>query len=445
MLLMNVKREVSLKPIRTDGAAVFDDTSALRKKHTHVSNFGDEYVSYKIVGKEIWLPRNLYPVSDQDDRDEGQDVVFEHNFTPRNKDQKRVVKDTVHMLTIGESFILQAPTGWGKTVCACSVISQVGKKTLVITTKEDITHQWIDAFKSVCGLSEEDIGVWRGDVVPSKDTKVVVGLVQSLMKGTDRYPKHLFDGFGLVVSDECHRVPADSWNQAMFYLPAKLRLGLSATPERSDGKDFLLNAHIGKIRVRASQDVLPFDVVMCKTNFEVPMVNWYGKYQPIPHEPGRIMGLMKYFKQDYHRNMIAVNFVKRAVGKGRKVVVFADTVAHINEIERMFEHEGLDYGLYIGSVSKADREKAKEKSVMLATYKMMSEGSDIASLDTLVMLTPKSDVRQIIGRIRREHPDKRKPLVLDLVDANSYVLKAYANKRKRWYNQMGSSIYEVAA
>ena len=448
---MNVKREVSLKPIRTDSVAVFKDNKQLRKKHTHLSNFGEEYVSYKVVEDEIWLPRNAYSISTQDARDEGKDISIANNFIPRNEDQKTVVDTTVKLLQGGENFILQAATGFGKTWCACSVISRVGKRTLVVTTKEDILTQWVEALSQVCGLMHGEIGLWRGNKVPAPNTKVVVSLVQSLMKGTGRYNKKLFKGFGLVVVDECHRINADSFSKAMFYMPAKLRIGLSATPERRDGKDNLFRMHVGVIRVRAQTDVLPFDVVAYKTKWKIPLMFRNGKASPASHSPGRIMGLMNSFKKDTNRNLIAVSFVKKALDSRRSIVVFADTIAHLKVIESLFKKAGInDYGWYVGTSAdvykgsvdqrKSQRETAKTKSILLATYMMMSEGTDLPWLDTLVMLTPKSDVRQIIGRIRREYPDKKKPLVLDLVDSRSPVLRGYFNKRSNWYRQMKSKV-----
>ena len=55
-------------------------------------------------------------------------------------------------------------------------------------------------------------------------------------------------------------------------------------------------------------------------------------------------------------------------------------------------------------------------------------------------LVPRSDVRQIVGRIRREHTEKRTPFLLDLVDKDSWVLDGYFSNRMKWYAQVGAKV-----
>jgi superfamily II DNA or RNA helicase len=74
---------------------------------------------------------------------------------------------------------------------------------------------------------------------------------------------------------------------------------------------------------------------------------------------------------------------------------------------------------------------------------MAREGTDIPWLDTAVLATPKADVEQIIGRIRREHPGKKEPVVLDPVDQDSPVFVGYANKRAWWYRKVGAKIVQM--
>jgi len=86
------------------------------------------------------------------------------------------------------------------------------------------------------------------------------------------------------------------------------------------------------------------------------------------------------------------------------------------------------------------RKTASVKPVILTTYRMMSEGTDIPWLDTCVMGTPRADVVQIVGRIRREYPDKPQPIVMDFIDRDSPVFAGYANKRLNWYKKLGAEV-----
>jgi superfamily II DNA or RNA helicase len=80
---------------------------------------------------------------------------------------------------------------------------------------------------------------------------------------------HNFVANGMVVHN-CHRVAADQFSSVCFNVPAKLRLGLSATPERQDGKEFVLHAHIGPIRVKTKVLAMLPKVLVYTPDWECP-------------------------------------------------------------------------------------------------------------------------------------------------------------------------------
>jgi superfamily II DNA or RNA helicase len=304
-------------------------------------------------------------------------------------------------------------------------------------------------------LTEEEIGIWRADDGFGPQHKLVIGLVQSVMKGPERYPTLRFEDFGLVVCDEVHRMGAEHFSQAMWWLPAKLRLGLSATPVRKDGKDIVFLGHIGPVKVVAEQETLIPSIFVRKTSWKVPLVTRYGRYTKLPHSMGRTTHLAKLMAFDHNRNAMILEFVKAACDKGRATLIFSDIIDHLKELEvglltlgvpkeAIGYYVGLNTGNHIYSGSQLERKKQREaakiKSVILATYQMASEATDIPWIDTCVLGTPKADVVQIVGRIRREYPDKKTPLVLDLVDSDSEVFRLYAEKRARWYASLGAKV-----
>lgn len=67
---------------------------------------------------------------------------------------------------------------------------------------------------------------------------------------------------------------------------------------------------------------------------------------------------------------------------------------------------------------------------------MMSEGTDIADLDTLILSTPRSDVEQVVGRIQRPVSGKKSLLIIDPVFGTKHN-KRMAEKRKRVYDKLG--------
>jgi superfamily II DNA or RNA helicase len=441
-------------PLRIDSALVYPWSKALADKWSFVDRFNEPYNLFHRSGEEIWLPRGLWgqKQGDKDERDPGKPVKFLNLFTPRSSDQQRVVDESAAFLHKGTSHILQAPTGYGKTFVGCAIAARILRRTLVITTKEDIIDQWRKAAKAVLGLADADIGVWRADTVPSLDQPFVIALVQSVMKGPERYGHGPYTGFGLVICDEVHRMAAEQFSQCMWWLPAKLRLGLSATPYRKDGRDQVFRLHIGPVQVSAEMEVMVPKIIAEYTTWKVPKVfGRHGNVQPLPHEPGRTMLVNKDLAKNNARNMRIVEFVKLCRRKGRNIIVFSDLLDHLRILYDMMVDAGVsapEIGYYVGSTNysgssaerQRERELVKKLPVILATYSMASEATDIPWLDTCVLATPRSDVVQIVGRIRREYPEKREPVVYDLIDRDSPILGAYWGKRLRWYKSLGAPV-----
>ncbi len=391
--------------------------------------------------RQIWVPRQMVPRPNfkASNMDAGTDALFANDFEARNSEQIRMVDESVKLLKMGVDHILQAPTGFGKTYLGVAIASRMGRRTLIITTKEDCLDDWQEATWNVLG---QEAGVWRGDSVPSNDTQVVVGLVQSVMKGYSRYGREPYDNFGLVICDEVHRMAAERFSEAMWYLPARHRLGLSATPYRKDGRDPVFRGHIGEVRVTTKMETLIPKIVIQHTGVKVPSV--------IPHRMGRLGAVLKWLMKNQTRNDYICSFVNSCVNKGRNTIVFSEYLDHLKLIEGMLISNGMmpeNIGYYVGIQNyphktkverKQAREDAKYKPVILATYAMASEATNIPWLSAAVMATPRSDVKQILGRIRREYPDKPQPIVLDLVDSGSMVLDIYAKNRQRLYASWGS-------
>jgi superfamily II DNA or RNA helicase len=286
-------------------------------------------------------------------------------------------------------------------------------------------------------------------------TKFVVAMIHSLSKD-GRYPDWITKEFGLVIFDECHRVPADQFSTVVDMFPARLRLGLSATPERADGKDLMVQAHIGPIRAKTESQLMIPKVLRFKSGWECPRVlrpdpeTGQRRVMRIPHEPGKTTHVEKMMAADSVRNHLIADLVNSAYRKGRKTVIFSTLHAHLNSLHRAcqktFSISGREMGFYVGAHSKAEREqreREKVKPIIWTTYSMMSEGTSIDWLDTCILAIPRSNVTQPVGRIRREYPDKGEPVVMDIADHDSPVFSGYAASRVRWYQSLGCDVKEM--
>lgn len=418
---------VKATPIYTGAGAVYPYSEYLEKKFTLKTNFDDPFDLYKRQGKMIMLPREFCPLGKEDRRIHGIPIHTTSTFKPRNDEQERVVRESVARLENGQSHILSAPTGFGKTIIGAEIIHRLGLKSLIVITKEDIRKQWRDALMMVMGLKAEQIGYIQGDRYDVAGKQVCIGMVHSLWK-EGRYPSWVYNEFGLIMPDEVHRMAADKFSQSMWLLPGKLRIGLSATPRRRDGRDIVFLGHIGQVRVSTEMEVLPAKVLILTLGYRV--------LRKITSMPGKTTHIDKILVKNVERNKKIAEFVKKAYDKGRSVVVFSSLTEHLNVLQDFIVMGGVpmkDTGFYVGGLKDKERDVAASKPVVLATYQMTAEATNYPWWDTAVMATPRADVQQIIGRILREYPDKKPPVVLDIVDKDSDTYVKYFRSRMRFY------------
>jgi superfamily II DNA or RNA helicase len=132
--------------------------------------------------------------------------------------------------------VVVLPTGAGKTQVALMAIERVQRATLVVVPTLDLVRQWYDLLRSCFG---EPIGLLGGgehDVQP-----ITVSTYDSAYLKMEQ----LGARFGFVVFDECHHLPSAAYSLAAQFSLAPFRLGLTATPERQDGREGALDRLIG--------------------------------------------------------------------------------------------------------------------------------------------------------------------------------------------------------
>lgn len=472
--------KIAKAPLSIGAAAQYayedsDDGLNIPENFTRKDKYGDEYKMFveNIPNKTFMVPRNSAPYCDPDtwagiqiglQFPEAMTYEWDDGFIPRDDEQRRMVDESV--VKLGEQYygghIMRAPTGYGKTYLGSAVIQKMGVRALVITTKDDILGDWKQALSKTLNIDEDKIGEWHGDVVPEPHHEVVVGLVQSVCKGYERYPRELYESFGMVVVDEVQRMGADKFGEAMWWLPARYRLGLSATPYRKDGRDEMFRAHIGEIEVWTEEQTLIPKVICVDTGWQVPEVwNYQTKTKgPLIIPWDRAIIAVKHLQGDRTRNQIICRFMEAALKKGRITVILSDTVEHLQFIKDALIESGVEdteenFGWYVGLANKVYtrpkkeryigcrediRERAKLAKIALATYKMTSEGTNVPWWDTEILATAKADVEQPVGRIRREWDGKQQPVVLDMCDYSHRVFAAFAKKRREWYDSIGAEI-----
>lgn len=387
---------------------------------------------FEYEGK-IYLPRNIkYGFGANDKRIDGKKVNFKSKITLK-ENQIPVVNALVRT----EDGIIIAPCGTGKTVMGIDAMCRVGVTTLVLVHKVFLLNQWRDNIKKFTG---EDIGIVRGDTWHWKDRKVVVATLQTLYSQRDRIPKDFLNHFGLIISDECHRVSAPTWSHVITMFPARRRWGLTATPERADGLEIIFHAHMGDIVARIEGTELTPQVYIVETGCFYKASDYYNRWNNRPNMPK----LITLLTMDEKRNRRILRLLLDAASSGRKIIVLTDRVAHAEFLKKSFELNAaeldVETSLFVGG-----KHENLDVDVIFATSQKAKEGLDVPFLDTIFLTCPSSSritVEQSIGRILREFPGKKNPLVVDFSD-DVPVLESITRKRIGIYHELNYPIKVV--
>ena len=331
-------------------------------------------------------------------------------------------KDPVERMLLAGDGVLVAPTGSGKTVMGLKIASGLGHKTMVLVHKKILLDQWVDRVQEFCGIQAGIVGDGK---VQNTDSPIVIGMVQTLVKSGYEKHKKFFDSFGLVIGDECHRHGAAMWQRAINLFPAYYRIGLSATPYRTDGLDDIIFWNFGPIK-HDSKPRLKAKVIQKE-------IAEGGEPQELKY-----LDVLKDFVYNSERNGVIINDAVSAVSKGRFVLILTRYVDHVELLYTGLKMRlpGRVARLY-GAVQEPIMPKTK---VIIGTFAYLKEGVDIPELDSLIYALPvvsEVDLAQSAGRILRSHPDKHSPLIMDYVDT---CLKNTASKRAVAFTKLGFSV-----
>lgn len=141
----------------------------------------------------------------------------------------------------GGRGVVVMPTGTGKTEVALAAMAEARVATLVVAPVRDLMHQWHRRILRGLGY---DAGI-VGDSIFSLQPVTVTTYDSAYA----RMPE-MGDRFGLIIFDEAHHLPGRSYRDAAILSTAAMRLGLTATPERSDGRHIDLDWLIGPVAHR---------------------------------------------------------------------------------------------------------------------------------------------------------------------------------------------------
>jgi superfamily II DNA or RNA helicase len=308
----------------------------------------------------------------------------------------------VTALAAHELGVLVAPTGAGKTVMACALIARLATPTLILVHTKPLAEQWRQRLGTFLGLSRRQIGQLGAG---RARTGGIIDLATPQTLARRDNPAEVFAGYGLVIVDECHHLPAVSFEKAVREAANRRWIGLTATPRRRDGLEAILHMQLGPIRHTMTPD--PVAPVMVRRDLIVHDT----LTDPDTDEQAAVQVVLGQVATDLQRNEQICADVADAHRRGRNVLVFTDRTEHLEQIRVGLTHHHLDPVVLQGGTPKKTRvaiiealHAATDPILLLATGAYLGEGFDLPALDTLFLAFPISGpnrVTQYAGRVTR--------------------------------------------
>ncbi len=325
------------------------------------------------------------------------------------------------------------PTGGGKTYVGMEAIARTRLRTLVCVVTVELATQWRELIESKLGVRAGEFSGREKDL----SADVVVGIYNSVAKHVDR----LRDLFGLVIFDEVHHVPASTFRRVAFASKAKYRLGLSATPERSDGNEHLIFLSSGDVVYKVGYRELVEMGVLARVEHRVIRVRME------PNERRAMMAQLARIRDENARLAVMKRHALRARAKvpvvasiveserGRKILVFCEYVDQAEAIQRELERRGIKSALMVGKT----RERAEIFDAfrrcdldVIVTTRVLDEGIDVPDADVAIIASGSGSPRQMaqrVGRVLRGRLGKVAK-VYEVI-ASGTIEEALAKRRKK--------------
>jgi superfamily II DNA or RNA helicase len=362
------------------------------------------------------------------------DRTFVGELTP-------VQQSAARMMLRHDPCVFVAPPGSGKTVVGAHLVAARGVNALVLVHRKPLLDQWIAQLAVFLGVDPASIGRIGGG--KDRPTGVLdVAMIQSLVR--DDGVDDRIAVYGHVVVDECHHLPAVTFERVLAEAKARFVTGLTATPYRRDGHHPIVAMQCGPVRY-----ALYAKDEAAARKFTLRLVRQPTGFQPPAGDGSGIQALYGALGRDDARNARIVEDVRAALADGRSPLVLTERRDHLELLaERLKDAAPHVVVLRGGDGTKRRRAilaelgsiPRDEQRLVLATGRYVGEGFDDARLDTLFLVMPvswKGTVVQYAGRLLRRAPGKTEVRIHDYVDALVPLLAKMAERRLRGYRAIG--------
>lgn len=311
------------------------------------------------------------------------------------------------------SPLLVAPTGAGKTVIIAAVLQGVasrGRSAIVLVHRRELIAQT----SAKLTLADVPHGIIAAGV-SGANASIQVASVQTLARRLDRIAAQP----DLIVIDEAHHATAGTWGKALTHWPEALRLGVTATPVRQDGRG--LKAVFDRLVLGPSTAELISGGFLCPARIYAP--------PPVADLSGLHRRAGDYAIDEAAERMDRPTVTGDAIAHyqrlaaGQRAIAFCCNVKHAEHVCAAFNHAGVKAATLLGCTDPLRRDAtvarfAAGELQVLVTVDVVSEGFDIPAAGCAILLRPTQSLGlylQQVGRVLRPSPGKAAAIVLDHV------------------------------
>jgi len=332
------------------------------------------------------------------------------SITLRSYQQDLIDRTRAALIAGAKSVLIQAPTGAGKTALTAAMLGAArakGKRAWFIVHRRELVKQSVEAFRMAgvpCGI------VAAGFKMDARQ-QIQICSIQTLARRT-----HLLMPPDMIVPDEAHHSVSKSWATVLDQYPKARRIGLTATPERLDGRG-LCDHFDEMIQGPAVRSLIDAGYLSD--------YRYYAPTMPDLEGVGTVAG-------DLNKGQLsaamdtptitgdAVDHYRR-LAQGKRAVAFAVSREHSRHIVGQFLGAGVPAEHVDGETKTEDRDAAIErfrtgKTLVLSNVDLFGEGFDLPAIEAAILLRPTASLGlflQQVGRALRPSPGKSHAIILD--------------------------------
>ena len=343
-------------------------------------------------------------------------------------------QDAMEVISKKDFGVIVAPPGSGKTIIGLKTAVEKRQPTLIIVHRKQLVEQWSERIQTFLGIPKTEIGL-IGQGKSKIGKKITLATIQSLSKELEKpEASKLKNAFGLIIVDECHHIPAETFRQAIAQLNAFYLYGLTATPFRkyNDGK--LIFTYLGDIitEIKPPNDhTQSAKIIVRNTTLDVPFNSKTDKFET----------LSKILVHDSTRNLLILNDVKTELNAGKRIVIITERKEHI---ESLYQYLKQTYETITLSGEDSETNKnakwriLKEGSfqILITTGQFFGEGTDLQNVNCLFLVYPFSFEGKLIQYIGRVQRSEITPTIYDYRDIKIDYLNKLFLKRNTYYRKI---------